>query len=610
MIDSFLAYLEFCSKKYSEEYPAWRKWDADRGVNFWSEIPALAEQGKCELITEENENKLYMTNFFPDKLNEAYKDIEEFVDRPFPNEQSVKSLVPVEKIRYLNSDYDFSAFLSEGEHPPAQIVKIIFPDNFGSALVLAAMLPQQLLEMAIHKVRNYLTRSNNKEYAQHKLCLQIQGKETMIAEMLEDIVSRPWVLYKPIEEAADFTFHFWTHFCAFVRDDIRRKKEHISLDIAVFQSAFIIEAVSQHFRVFNQKKQEKEMAFRELESCLRRPPFLHSMGDILKFTGSKGGPLTNLYTNNELETWLKKKTTESKNDKLPELLVMQGFAKDDLCFLMKEKLLSFTFRLLTEGRFLVKGAVVRLWSKAFLKYEREPGMDSDSEFEKTLLKLAEKLCPALVRLLADPKLLLVYQEAEHEKDNIPPNARIFERGLLLPYSKLFQIQRHEILQEVKLVLPFWYYIPFIAALLRFFSKLFKKRKDSSSDEPANEQLVLDEKGDSAEIKTTAENLELLMVPPGHTLDTYLEELENRWGYRIEQETKKYLINDIKFLVRDKMRRSLKVNRHFNPARENISQMAFDLILRNKALSSITDRDSLLLYIELYFVKFMRNVKSK
>ena len=606
-INIFLEYLGRAAKIYSKDNPAWKKWQQDRSVKFWSEISTIAEGGKCELIPDSESGSIFMSAYYPEMLAEIYKTADDSADMPFPNEESLKLTLPETQVKRLNSEYDLYSILADPKNVDSPILKINFPEDFGSALVLPSMVPRHLAEIAILKVRNYLRRYGNKEYVYHKLIAMLQGKESYLKDQLDQIIIRPIDLFRAIEESRELTAAFWAHFCSLVKNDIKKKKEHLLVDIAAYQATHIIEVINAHFRARALKKRELEMAFKALEGCLAKPPYIYTMDQILKFTGTSGAPLLNQYTGEELEAWLKRQTTESKDDELPGLLLVKGTGGEQF-FILKEKMLLLCARLLTDARIFVKNKVSKHWSKLIYEFKHEPAMDDDDEFERTLLKTAEKYCPDLMSLLDDPKLPVVYLEMEKRENGVPPTARIFNKGKLLPYSYLFYVRRKDLLQEAKLVLPFWYSMPLLSAIISFFRNLFKRKPKKLHDETDKEQEILEETDHSAAIKDAAEELELDLVPPGYTIDIYLKELEDRWSRLIDRVARENLVNDVQYLVRDSLRRTIKVNKNFKPTREALNQIADNLVIRNQALSSLSARDSLIFYIELYLIKLLINIK--
>jgi len=629
-IDNFLGFLGRYAKKHSEEQPEWLKWVNDRSAKFWSEISVLIEEGRCELLADTDSGRVYMPQFYLELLNKAYTGADEYEELLFPCEESLRITLPDDQFRLMNSEQDLIYFLEEAakekeakteakaevkaddeeQDPYVPIVKIKFADGFGEALVLDNMIPRRLTEMAILKIRNYLRKGGNKEYTLHKLAPQLQGKESFLRDYINQIMVRPMECCNAIEGGGEFSYLFWAHFCILIRNDLKKKKEYTGEDIASYQAVFIIDAVNGYYKSLAVKARETELALKSLENHLAKPPYLYTLEEILKFTNSKGVLLLGQYSGEDLEEWIRKKTTESENNELPVLLIMQN-PGNERGFLFKEKILALCFKLISEARGKVKDEVNKHWRRLLLDYQNEAAMDNDGEFEKYLQKLTVKLCPALAALLEDPKLLLVYDEMERSDNGVPPAVKIFNKGQLIPYSALLLVNRKELLSQSKIVLPFWYSMPIITAIIAFFKDLGRKRKAprlSASPAAEEEQGSPAEKDRAGEIRSAAGALELSLVPPGYTLDSYLEELESRWSRLIDRQARENLIEDVKSLIRDNLRRNLKLQKNFKLTQEIINQMAENIVIRTPTLASLGGRDSLILYAVLYLVKLLENIK--
>jgi len=608
-IGGFLDYLGKAAKKFSRDYPAWHKWTKDAATKFWSEMSLLVEGGKCELLSNSESGQIYISSYYPEKIRAAYALADEDAELPFPNEESLRITLPEKQIKHLNSDYDLLSVLAEPDKIDTPVFKIGFPDNFGFALLLSDMFPQRITEIALLKVRNYIHRYESKEYIYHKLSAQLQGKEAYLRDLLEQLLTIPMDQYRVIVKSGELISVFWTHLCALIKSDIKKKKEKLAADITAYQSVYIIEVINGYFRSVATKRKEVEMAFKNLESQLAKAPYLYTMDQILKFSGPSGGLLLGQYTSDELSEWIKRQITEKKDDELPALLVIKINTSDEQYFLLKEKMMPLCARFLHDGKILVKRAIAKQWSRLISDFETDSAMTDDGEFEKLLAKTAEKFCPELMSLLSDPKFLLIYHEMDQKENGIPAVMRIIYGGKLLPYSSVFLIRRKAMLQEVKLALPFWFSLPIIPGLIGFFKKLFKK-EEKAVKQPvsASEQVIVEGKDHAREIRTAAEGLEFDIVPPGYTVDGYLEELGARWSRLLDRQARESLINDVKFLAKNQLRRRLKVDKHFEPTRDALNQMAYDTVIYNTALSSISARDSLLLFMELYMVKLLLNIK--
>ena len=608
-VDSFIDFLRRVAVKNAKQYPAWNKWLADREMKFWSEIAVLVENGKCEISSETGSSQIFLPIYYNSLLNNAYKNADDSADLPFPSEESLRITIPESQIKYVSTERDFFSVMGPSKEPSASILKINFTDDFGSALAPVNLVPRQLAEMAMLKIRNYLKRYGNREYAFHKLLVPLQGKESFLKQQLDQIIMRPLDTCNSLKESRELSYIFWAHFCSLVKNDIKKKQDPLPMDVAVYQAFFIIEAMNGHYRTIAIRQREKELAFKSLENNLAKTPNVYSMKEILEFKNDSGALLLNQYSKEELEAWLKKRITEREENKLPVLLIVKGPDKNEKYFMLKSKMLGFFVRLLSDARVVINEAISKQWAKLILEYGREPAMDSDDEFEKLLQKTGKKYCPELISLLEDPKLFLVHQETE--KSQIPAAARVFNGDKLLPYSSLFFIRRKEMLMDAKYSVPFWYTMPIISNIVGFFKRLRREKKKYKSlmaNEEGDEPEFSEGISSSAEIKAAAEELEFILVPSGYSIDTYLKELETRWDRLLDRYARQNLIDDVQYLVRDNLRRALRIQKHFKPTQEIISQMAENMITRNPGLSSINARESLFMYVQLLMVKLLENIK--
>jgi hypothetical protein len=608
-IDPVTGFIEKHAKQLSARMPEWRKWTQDISVKFWSEISGLVETGKCELLSDTPEGRIYMPLFYVDLLRKYYEDRDNKVDIPFPNEESLKIIIPESQKKHLNLGDDFLGYLEHPEEDIPPIVQIGFPDDFGTGLFLRCIIPNPLIEACLLKIRFYLEGHGNKEYALRKLSLQFQKRESYLRDMLNNIVIRPTDCMKAMEAGEDFSYIFWAHFCVLVKSDIKKKKERLNEDIAAAQAICFLESFNGFYKAQAVKRREKDLAFKDLELCLEKPPFLYTMDQILGFTSSKGALLLGQYTRDELDEWIKKATTESTGKGLPKLLIIFGLHKERW-FVSKGKLLYLCARFLAEARGIVKDAVSKRWIKLLREYRREPAMDNDKDFENLLLRYTGRLHPALTAVLEDPKLQLVYDELE-EIQSIPGSSRIFIKGVMIPYSALLLLKRKDLITDIKILLPFWYSSPILSSLIVFFKGLLKRKgskKDDKGSAGEEEQEILAGKEDAVEIRNAAKAIEAVLVPPNHSLETYLGELENRWIKLINKKARADLVEDVKSLARDNLRQTLRVQKHFKVTSETLSTLASSIVDRTPSLQELSGKDSLRLYMELCLVKLMQNMK--
>ncbi|MDR1319383.1 MAG: hypothetical protein LBJ90_07135 [Treponema sp.] len=620
-IDPFLAFLENYAVRKASEQPEWSKWASETEIKFWGELSGLVENNKCALMADTSKGRIYMPFYCVDRLQEIYRNLDNAADYPFPDEVSLQVSLPEDQIRIINLETGMGVFFEEGENtdentgekeaPPdssSPIVKLIFPEDCGSALLLPPMIPRRLMEAAFLKMRHYLRSHGNREYALRKLGPQLAGKEKYLQESLDRVLIRPMDCLNNLENSGDFSFLFWAYFCSLIKNDIKKKKEKLGEDVAALQSAYIIDVCNGFFKARASKKREKEIAFRNLELRMGKLPGYYTLEEILKFTTDKGTPLTGLYTRQELEAYIKEKTTKTGDDELPEWLILES-RKGGHWYIKKEKYLPLCARMLIDTRPVIKKAVAKRWMKLIKNFFSEPAMEKDAEFDKLLAIYTALLNPALAAMLVDEKLSWIYEKLERSKTPIPPSSKIFRGGVLIPMNELYVIRRKELLIDAKILLPFWYSIPILTALVAFFKNLGGKKKQKTADNNIEvDEEIVSEINVVKDIQNTARDIGAFLVPRGQTLDTYLAELEIRWSRLLNEQARRNLIEDVKSLARDNLRQIIRIHKKKRISRESLSGIASSLISHNTTLQGLNGQESLHLYLELYMVKLLINFK--
>ncbi|QQO09548.1 hypothetical protein [Breznakiella homolactica] len=612
-IEAFISFLEKYAKRAIPERPEWNRWAEDTSQRVWGELPSLVEDEKIQLLTDEFGTRIVMIHFYVDIIQQAYESPDSTADLPFPDEKSFKLSISEDQIRPISVEYDLSAYIDNPQETQLPIIKLTFPDGLGNTLILASMIPDTLLESAFLKIRNFLRSHNNKEYFQHKLAPSFQGKESQLREVLNQLLVKPFEALRIMKDAGDFSFLFWSYFANFVRSDIKKKKEQLLEETAALQSIYIIEVFNSYYKGKAVKRRESELAFKNLDLLLDKPPFMYTLDNVIKFTDKNGVPLLGQYTQEALEDFLKTKTTESKQDELPELLIVRGL-QDERWFVKKTKMLPLCTRLLGDARPLIRKAISKRWLKILKEYQNEPAMESDAEFERLLLKYMTELAPALTALLEDQKLYLVYEELERTQSDIPETSRLYRNGVLIPLNELLLIRRKDTLTDTKILLPFWHSIPILTWLIGFFKNLGKRKQISRAMEQENQaaedEIIPTKKITSQQhtLKAAAQDLKEQLVPEGETLDSYLQILQERWSRLLNAQAKQNLIEDVNALVRDRLRQILRIQKNSTLTEDTLHRMSNAIINDTPALQRLGSRESLTMYIEIYVIKLVLNIR--
>jgi hypothetical protein len=603
-VDSFTTFLERQARRSVKEAPEWKKWTYDFIAKFWAELNHLVEEQKCALIKEGHKTQIFFPGFYVENLTRAYLAPDATADAAFPDEKSLELSLPERDAYSLNVREDLGLYLNAPQETLLPVLKISFPDQFGTALALAPMVPRQLLEAALFKLRNYLRVQRNRDFFRRKLSPPLPGKDFLVKQLFDQLEANPPSCIAAMEAGEDFPIQFWTHFCGHLIAEVKKKPEFLVREIGAVQSAFLIEVFTGFFADQAHKARVREEALKYLAARLNQQPFLYTLDDIVRFTDPRGTRLLEFYSPADLDGYLKAKTTPGEDQVLPELLTVSG--KTERYFVSKTKAAVLCNRLLSEARPRIRKAIAGRWAALIRRFRVEPAMERDRAFEQLAANYTMQLAPVLFNLLGDPRLPLLYLETDDAELIHPDTSRLFYKGQLLPMGTLLLLKRKALLREVRLELPFWYSLPVLSQIFAFFGRL---RRGTEQSGPAVDAGIPKE-GESAAsaLKALAQECQREMVPGGTTVDAYLAELESRWRRILNQEDQKKLTGDVKALIRDKLRVILRQKKYGKLSREALSQIAATIVRESPRLGQLDEPNALRHYVEVYITKLLLQTK--
>ncbi|MDR2070351.1 MAG: hypothetical protein LBP81_02895 [Treponema sp.] len=549
-----------------------------------------------------------MVDFYAALLNPIYKDIDTNAGVPFPDAASLGITLPDEECRILSIKEDLAEYMQNPQKSIMPVIKIVFPDDIPSALVLATAIPRPLLDAALLKVRNFLRTQNNMNFFQRRLLSQMQGKEGFLRDALNMVSVRPLDCIPQIQASGEFISYFWSSFCSAVKSELRKKNDFLSIDIAVFQAVYIIEAFSTLFKEIMIAEREKEMALKALETAIDQPPYAYTMEEIFKFTDSTGRALLGQYTEEDLKEYLNSKSTAADGEELSSLLIYRN-KKGEQIFINKQKVFLVCARLAGEARNQIRKALGTRWLRLMRDFNKEPAMENDEQFHQLLTKYVLQFVPDLIYLLRDKRTFLIQCETERSQGGVPLTARFYNPvGILLPMGTLLMLNRKDLLTDARILLPVWYSIPVLSAIFAFFSRLFSgnknkpQKKETSSSEkekaPSQEQAI----------KATAAQIVQKLSAGGKSPEASMADLEKRWHVILNKESKQHLITDIKSLIKDRLRRNLRLNMNQKISEQIIDDLAASIYVEAPVLKKLGDQESLITYIKLYIAKLLLTTK--
>jgi hypothetical protein len=603
-IDKFIVYLEKSAKHLAVMYSEWAFWTTDVKEKVWKVLPELVKAEKCKITTTIKGSQIFLSLFYINVIRRAYA-AQETAEIPFPDEKSLGLNILSNQVRTIYIDNDLIPYLDNSQETVFPLLKLVFPRDIPGLLILSELIPKRLLEMAILKTQKYLWSQSNKEHIRNRMLVRFQGKEDYLRDMINYIMTQPMNCLSGIESGGDLSFLFWSFFCNMIKSEVLQKNELTPQDIAILQSVCILEIFNNYYKSKVVKTKEREVALKNLSLCFDKAPYLFNLQAIIKFTDSQGIPLLGRYSKEDLEAFLKTKTTEHQENELPELLIIHNLVGEQL-FIKKTVILSFCNQLLVNAQAQVKNEVSARWFKLLKVYAREPAMDKDEDFEKLLARLTRNTDPTLVLLLKDTKLALAYYELKDEAKLSGATGLFDATGKLLPFSGLLMLSRKALLADAQMLLPFWYSIRFLVCIIRFFKNLGAARYPENDD--SEERLPVESSVNTTTASLSMKELAAEFIPPGSTLSAALTEQESRWNTRLNPKARQDLTADVNAFITDRMRQIMRLPKKPRITRNFLEQTALAFVSESDVARQLGDRDAFALYIKLYIINLLLNKK--
>jgi len=620
LIQDFCDYLQKYARHYLQEAPDLVMYLEDTATTVQKELEHLQDEAKLMLTTDVKGHKfVFVPQFLVDRIIQRYKELDEHTELPFPVANELPSEFPASYLKPLYITTDFGGLIEEGERTNSYLFQLIFPDDTPPMIYPASLSPEKLLDLSLAKIRLFLRKDESKDYIQKRMMLANPGKEMTIKNHLMQFQTRPTESLSAFKHSGD-AYAFWSNLCSFIRQDYAKKNEKTPEEAALIQSIFIAEFLNDFYRNKTQQSLQRETALKNLELCFQKPPYYYDMDAITKFTDSRGVPLLGQYRSVDLEQFIREKSGDSESS-LPPLLIFKPDSGKRF-FILKEKVVPLVLRLCNETRKTIKDLLTHEWFELLSSYRYDEAMNSPNEYEKKIEGMCRTTNPILHALLSASFIPLLALEGSDSNDKDTPHGfRMFDHGRLLPYNVLLMLDRQEILTDSRILLPFWFTIPILSAIIRFFRRPRKKKTPSAGKKVVHQNEALEEldsaesKSDDAHdamkqrkiaLKRAVEEIEKRLISEGSTLEKELGEQLDLWNRNLDPGIKKNLTEDVNSLIRDYIRKtvkSIKVSTFDRAWVENLTTTLVD----SPGLAKIKNREALTAYVQLYIIHLIKNI---
>jgi hypothetical protein len=606
-------------------------------------IPTLVEleyKGDCTLVRKDGVvTGIIVHSVLEDKIKHYFYLIENDPQLPFPTEESFAFPIPPKILESIDINSGFVNLLGSLDALKKSIIKIGFPGNVKNLVVPKEYVKSKLLECCVYKIQAYLQERMNVGYMTSRLEVVLSGTITAIKNMLNDIVTKPKKAIAGLYDVDDFAFKFWSQLGSVIIQDFREKKDTLKDEQGYCQAAFIIGIYIGYQKAVIQKKYQKSLDQKQLDSLIKKPPYAFTLDDLYNLKDGKGVRFSEKYSREFIHDFIYRSTKVGDSKELPFLIRLKI---DDAVeyFIQKDLIIPLFLNKLHECARVIKLDLTEEWQTLLKNNIKIPSMKNDTDFDETLRRRIKSHYKLLFALL-NPHLLYISKlETNISQNNLLAIERYFTRGnKLKPLSELLNLSRSRLLREIKTMLPVWCTVPVLRQLYFLCRWLFgrgrQKRKQTLNSMwekikhefkrgvdreyadllaehekvsviPVQKQVESEEvksKDKAQQYRKALQDIRQHLLGKNINSESRMKSLVEKWNPLFDPAARSNLEEDVNALIRDFLRsikRSFKIR---PPTLEQIHNLAADLSM-NKNLKEIKRKESLRMYIELYMIKIL------
>mgnify|MGYP000894433726 FL=1 len=358
-----------------------------------TELEALESEGKVELIDDKRKGKVVFVPFyFLDKVARQYETIREKPELPFPLASAIPQNFSKRFLRYIRINTDFTELQPEVENDTF-LYQLMFPDDTPPLIFPGNFSTDQMLDLAIAKLRFFFQKDELRDFIQKKLITANPGKEYSIRKFILTIQAHSSEAMYTLKKSGD-VYLYWSYLCSVVKQEFSKKTEKMSDEITILQAIFIIEYLNNYYRNKTQQSLQRETALKNLDLSFQKPPYYFNKAAIVNFKDSRGVPLLGQYSQQDLEHYIQEKTTSDGESNLPDLLSFKT-PDGERYYIMLDKTVPLIISLVNDNRKKLRDVCLKKWYQQLIRFEQSEAMHTDSAFNQLLKTLCAEYVPIL-----------------------------------------------------------------------------------------------------------------------------------------------------------------------------------------------------------------------
>jgi hypothetical protein len=524
-----------------------------------------------------------------------------------------------------------------------KILVIKFKNDINNLVVPQEILNTVLLNIVLKKVQIYLQDQNNFVNINRYLRKAFEDNEPVIKNMWELIQGSLHNFRNLIKNPTDFSYKFFMYFC----NKVLKDSGETILDISAYQTMALLRAFITYEKALIQKNNQKAADLKDFSLKLKKPPYIFSMTDLFEIKDSAGIPYSKKYSPEFITSFISKATTRKNDEDLPLVVKILTEVKKE--YYIDKKIVSRVFlRTLTDDSKEIRRGYFKKWRLFLKEFKVVKEMQNDAVFVESLdttIKSDYKLLDALL----NPSLIYLANTLPDMDENIKIFVDICfaEPGKFKSLDILLNIDRKELLKEVKTTLPLHYNIPFLGKIIDFFISLFDKKnkrkktigsqisKNALQEVASSIQKKNSQQFNSAQIDDNSQDIDSFSedenlqqsnpakpshlqdlldsinilkesyLSPGKNMDQTLEELIEKWNYMSD----KSLTKDINVLIKKFLQQRKHLLVRYRTLDENKISELSDGILDQASSFDIKNKNAFKRYVALFMLKLLGNIKN-
>ena len=605
-LEELADYVKRYAKHYVQQNPDLIQYIEITNEELLELVKNLVDKDVLSLSMTKKSVTVIVPHFYIDKIDKLYRDIEKREDVPFPLAEELHQSFPKGLIKRITLDDEFLKIT--GEDSNEFLYLLSFASSAKGLLFPPRYTAENLLVLSVKKMQFHFRKDDVKDYLQKRLLIANPSKDASIRAFVIKMQARDMGLIRSIKEADDY-YALWGQLCAFIKQDIDKKTDKLPDEEALLQAVSIVDFLNNYYRGSHQKDLQKNTALKNLAFAFQRPPYYFTLKNITDFVDSRGIPLLGQYEESDLMDFLQRKTSTCENFSIPDILTFRN-ADGERFYVAADKLIPLLISLITEYRTVVKDACVEQWKHQLQNFRQDISMKNDVAFHNFVKDICQIVANNIYSILESSFMSAIVLDKKINEAQAGEIARFYPDGKLAAYGDILMLNRVELLNDAKIMLPFYYTLPVISSIMAFFmgrKKDNKKKKDAKTtgemelEEKKTKKVIRQPKKTFRDVATT---LAKEMLPEGLSMEEALEKYLDLWNTTIDKKARGNLTEDVNVFIRDYMRgvqRSLPVS---SLDRKRVEALA-DAVTNASSLSRIKDKKALKEYASIYILQILQ-----